>query len=801
MKIKKYRTKKQIVAKREVSVSGFIPYKTFWDDTTIVTKKDWLMNIIKIGGFSFETADDEDVDIRKTIRNTLWKGMSSGNYGLYTHIIRTKKKAYDDGDLESDLPNAFARYLDEAWRQKHAGGNNYINSIYLTIIYKPNTEGVAGLEHMLNKMQQKADKGQWKTQMMDGYDNLVEMTGRIMNSLSDYKPQKLKIKKQESGLYVSEQLEFLGSIINCADLRTMQPSITDIAQYICTNRLFFGKRFIEMRGIFGSKFAGVVSIKEYASRTNAGMLDNFLQLPFEFVLSQSYQFIDRQVAIGKMSLQQARMMQSEDKAVSQMEEITEALDMAMSGSIGFGLHHATVTCVENNIKTLENSLSLATVELSGMGGVAVRERMNMEPAFWAQLPCNYDYIVRAATINTLNFAGLASFHNYPAGKQYNNHWGNAVTVFETTSGTPFYFNFHVRDVGHTTIIGPTGAGKTVLMNFLCAQAQQYHPRLFFFDKDRGAEIFVRAIGGLYTIIDPGKCCKFNPLQLDDTPSNRNFLSEWMQSMAMTYGDKITAEEVELISQAIEGNYKLDKKDRKLANIIPFLGMATPGSLPNRMAMWHTNGTHAMVFDNDKDELEFVDYDNFGFEMGKLLSDKHSLSPVLLYLFHRINMSLDGRPTMIVLDEAWALIDNPVFAPKIKDWLKVLRKLNCFVVFATQSVEDAAGSDISDTLIQQTATQIFLPNLRANAKGYMDSFLLSEREFVLIKTTDPGSRFFLLKQENDAVIARVNLQGMDDVINVLSGRADSVLLLDEIIEEYGDSPDDWLPVFCEKVKTI
>lgn len=155
--------------------------------------------------------------------------------------------------------------------------------------------------------------------------------------------------------------------------------------------------------------------------------------------------------------------------------------------------------------------------------------------------------------------------------------------------------------------------------------------------------------------------------------------------------------------------------------------------------------------------------------------------------------------MIVLDEAWALIDNPVFAPKIKDWLKVLRKLNTFIVFATQSVEDASKSSISDTLIQQTATQIFLPNLKAT-EVYRTAFLLSEREHHLIKTIDPGSRFFLVKQGVDAVIARVDLSGMNDIINVLSGRADTVLILDSVMKEHGSDPEVWIPIFNEKVRS-
>ena len=188
-------------------------------------------------------------------------------------------------------------------------------------------------------------------------------------------------------------------------------------------------------------------------------------------------------------------------------------------------------------------------------------------------------------------------------------------------------------------------------------------------------------------------------------------------------------------------------------------------------------------------------------MAEILKDKASIGPVLLYLFHRINSSLDGTPTMIILDEAWALIDNPIFAPKIKDWLKVLRKLNAFVVFATQSVEDATKSTISDTLVQQTATQIYLPNLKAT-EAYKTTFMLSEREFQLVKTIDPGTRYFLIKQDSGGVVARIDLNGMPDIINVLSGRADTVLLLDDIIRELGsDKPEDWLPIFYKRVRKL
>lgn len=799
LKLKKVRTVKARFAKQEYPQADFIPYAYHWNNHTLLTKNDELVQIIKFGGFSFETADDEDVDIRKNIRNLLLKSISAGAFSLYFHTIRRKKNIFSDDVPIPKMPNEFSALLEEQWRKKHKKQVGFVNELYLTVTRGQNKQGVAALENIFKKMQQRADKSSWAKDMKDAYEDLDEMTTRIMTTLRDYNPELLGTVQTDLGIY-SEMLEFLGTIVNCGATSPMLVPHTEVAKYLPTHRLYFGSRAIEVKSPTGSRFAGIISVKEYGQQTSAGMMDGFLQMPFEFIITQSFSFIDRQVAIGSMKIQQNRMIQAEDVAISQIGEINQALDDAMSGRIGFGKHHMTILCIEDSKKELENVLSMAATELGNTGISPVRETVNLEPCFWAQLPGNQAFVARRATINTLNLASFASLHNYPTGKPHGNHWGDYVTVLDTTSGTPFFFNFHVRDVGHTTIIGPTGAGKTVLMNFLCAQAQKFNCRLFFFDKDRGAEIFLRALGAKYTVLDPSSPCNFNPLQLDDTGETRGFLQEWLKMLISTNKEPVTAENIAKLNDAIVGNYKLDKKDRTLRNIAPFLGIGGDGSLASRIAMWHGNGSHACIFDNEADTIDFSKNNCFGFEMAELLKDPTSLGPTLSYVFHKINLSLDGTPTMIVLDEAWALIDNPVFAPKIKDWLKVLRKLNCFVIFATQSVEDASKSAISDTLIQQTATQIFLPNLKAT-EVYKTNFMLSEREFTLIKTTDPGSRFFLVKQGTDAVIARVDLSGMGDMIQILSGRADTVRLLDKIREEVGNDPERWMPIFWERVKHV
>lgn len=728
------KTAKHSFAKQEVSEAEFVPYLYHWDQQTIVTKEKEFLQIIKVDGFSFETADDDDVDMKKLVRNSLLKSMADGNYALWFHTIRRRQSAYPTGKQ----PPGFPAKVDALWRSKHDHKDSFVNELYITVLRKPNVQGAARVHHLIERASQIGSMEQKELSLRDEQKELAEAVQRIAATLKDYGARILGVV-QRDGMSFSEPMEFLGRLVNCGHAQPMLLSDIDIAHYLPSYRLYFGDRAIEVCGNQKKRYAGIVSIREYAPATAAGLLDGFLQLPFEFIVGQSYVFHNRQAKINAMQLRQRRMIAAEDKAISQVAEISDALDAATSGSVAFGAHQLSILCYDDSLEEVEKNLSLIVAELVNLGINPVREKYFLEQAYWAMLPGNFEYVTRGSDISTLNLSGFASLHNYPTGSINNNHWGDAVTVFNTSSGTPFFFNFHVRDVGHTMIIGPTGAGKTVLMNFLCTQAQKFNCRMFFFDKDRGAEIFIRALSGKYTTIDSSRATGFNPLQLPDTQENRNFLGEWIRALVTLNDELCTAEDMERITEAVNGNYKLAKKDRMLRNIAPFLGIEGPGTIASRLRPWHSDGPYAGLFDNEEDIVDFSTGNSFGFEMGEVLRERVGLAPTLLYLFHRISLSLDGTPTIIVLDEAWALIDNKIFAGRIRDWLKTLRKLNGMVIFATQSVEDATQSDISETLVQQTATQIFLPNPRAT-DDYRRAFMVTEREFNLLRTTDPEAGF-------------------------------------------------------------
>lgn len=776
---------------KEVGASEFIPYLCHFNERAILTKKKDLVSFVRINGYSFQAADDEEIDAKKEVRNNVFKSMSGGNFSIYIHTIRKKHASYPRGEFD----NTFSHRLNLQWEERNAPEYVFMNEHYISIVRKNNSIANV-MSSIAAQMNKDEDNAEYDQGLIDAYNELQENVEKVLQAFAGYGAKLLEVKKQGEAYYC-EMLEFLGMLVNGLSRQPyLLPKMT-IDRHLQSARVYVGRKIIECRAAKETKYMGVVSLKNYRPSTHAGMLDVFLTMPFEFVITQSFGYMDKGAAIHKMQLQQRRMIQSEDLAVSQVAEITGALDDAMAGRYAFGVHHLSILCFAESKKYLDKFCSEIGVELTNIGILNVRESINMEACYWGQLPGNESMLVRRATINTLNLAGFASMHNFPQGKIANNHWGDAVTVFSTYSGTPFFFNFHVRDVGHTMIVGPTGAGKTVLMNFLCAQAQKFRPRMFFFDKDHGAEIFIRAIGGRYSILDPSENSSFNPLQLEENSANKAFLCEWFGDLIKERNRDLTPEESATIVQAVDGVYRLPKEQRVMRNVASFFGAEFVGSIASRLAKWHSGGEKAKIFDNETDNIDFSISNTFGFEMGPILQDSVALGPTLSYLFHRIQTSLDGTPTMIILDEAWALIDNPVFAPKIKDWLKVMRKLNAMVVFATQSVEDATKSAISDTLVQQTATQIFLPNLRATP-AYQKMFMLSDKEFDLIKTMDPSSRFFVIKQDAQAAIARIDLSGMRDAIQILSGRADTVELLQSIMQEYGEDPDDWISIFLQKV---
>ena len=774
----------------ETTAGSRLPYAHHVNDRVLRLRDGTLMLVLRLGGLLFETADSEELNYRKTLRDAMLRAIGSSRFAVYHHIVRRRVETGGEGAF----PDAFSRDLDAVWQARLGAKKLYTNDLFLTLIRRP-TQGRAGIIERVAGLAGLTRGREEVAARLSAECRALEAAGeQLLSAMATYQPRLLSAYDTPSGP-CSEPLEFVSMLYN-AELRPVRLPEGDAGEYLPYRRVSFGRDTVEMgpSSDLPKDLAAIVSIKDYPAQTGPGMLDELLRIPAEMVVTQSFAFVDRQAGLSRMNLALRRMRASDDEALSLRGELAQAKDDVAAGRASFGEHHLTVLVRGRSQGEVDAGVAEVQSTLTDLGIIAVREDLGLEAAFWAQFPGNFGYIARRALIGSANFAGLASGHNFAAGRASGNHWGDAVTVFETTAAGPYHFNFHHGDLGNFTVIGPSGSGKTVIVNFLLAQARRFNPRIVFFDKDRGAELFIRAIGGVYDVLRPGTPSRLNPLLLADTAENRRFLLDWVAQLAGSDGQPLSVDDMAAIKDAVDASFAAPPAYRRLRNFVELLrGGQRPHArdLHSRMRPWWGEGEHAWLFDNAEDA---VDLSNpaVGFDMTRLLDSPALRTPAMMYMFHRVDERLDGTPSIIVVDEGWKALDDEVFVARIRDWEKTIRKRNGLVGFVTQNAEDALSSKISSAIVEQAATQIFTANPKASAEDYITGFGLTRHEFDLIRNLPDTSRCFLVKHGLESVVVRLNLSGADELLTILSGRERTVRLFDEIRARTGDDPAMWIP---------
>ncbi len=447
---------RRAIAAREARVGGKLPYARHLDDDTIETRDGVLLQFIQLAGLPFETADSEEIDYRKSLREGVLRTLATSRFSVYHHIIRRDVAP----ELVGEFGDDFSRALNEAWRKRLAAKKLYVNDLYLTIARRP-LQGSAGtLEGLLRAFG--ARVGPERSARASEIRELSAARATLIATLAPYGARALRVYDTPKGP-CSEPLEFLSSLFN-GEMRPVLLPQSDLGHYLPYRRISFGAQTFELSPSPRLKraFGTILSIKDYPAQTTSGMLDDLLRLPYELTVSQSFSFVDRQTSLNRMNLALRRMRSAEDDALSLRQGLKEAKDEVAAGRAAFGEHHLTVTVWSETQAELDEAVAEVQSSFSNIGIIAVREDVNLEPAFWAQFPGNFRDIARRSLISTANFAGFASCHNFPVGQVDANHWGASVTILETTSAGPYHFNFHNNDLGNFTLIGPSGSGKTVV---------------------------------------------------------------------------------------------------------------------------------------------------------------------------------------------------------------------------------------------------------------------------------------------------------------------------------------------------
>ncbi|CAN7307669.1 VirB4 family type IV secretion/conjugal transfer ATPase [Caballeronia sp. LjRoot34] len=787
------------VVNREVFVADFVPYSSHISDTVIRTREDDYVVIRKIGGIAFEATDPVDILVRHNGFNQLVRGLEGGHVALWVHRVR--RRVTDR--FSTRYENAFCQDLAERYYGSFDGYRMMANELYLTVVYRPSRTRLGRLFSRAAR-RTLAEIRQAQT---DALRVMAELGNQIDAGLKPYDPEVLGVygRARSNGRAVvrySRALEFLGFIVNGTWEPVPVPA-GPIREALPTSRLFFGAEKVEIRAPAATRHGALLDIKDYPDESEPGMLNGLLYGDYEYIETQSFTILDRPSAKEALERQRNQLIAGEDVAGTQIAAMDHALNDLVNGDFVLGEYHYSLAVLGDSAAQVGKHVATARTQLADAGFQSALIDLVADAAWFAQLPANWRYRPREAKLTSRNFCGLASLHNFATGKRDGNPWGEAITIVKTPSGQPLYLNFHAtsekvdsadeKALANVQIIGPSGGGKTALEMLLLAMATKYGITAVVFDKDRGTEIAIRAMGGVYTQIRRGEPTGFNPFQMEPTAANIDFWERLVRKLVDIDAPLSAKEELE-ISRAVREVARMAPALRRLSTVRQLLPNVGENSLYARLTKWCAGGRLGWVLDNPADRCDFAAGSLFAFDDTELLDDPEVSTPVTMYLLHRTESLIDGRRFVYVMTEFWKRLGDPVFADFAKNKQKTIRKQNGLGIFDTQSPEDVLGSDIARALVEQTATFFFLANPRADHDDYVHGFKLTEAEFGIVRSLGENSRMFLVKQGHRSAIGKLDLGGLGDVLDVLSGTTDNVELLDEIRAETGDAPQRWLPVF-------
>ena len=727
---------------------------------------------------------------------------------MWSHKLRRVVKER----LRGKYTNDFARELDERYYRTFDTVRQMATELYVTIVYRPTPSRSARLFKRLAVR----TVDEIKAKQQESLDVIDDIAKQFEAAMGKYDPVRLGVFPK-GNVACSEMLAFYGFLVNGV-WEDVPLRHAELSEYLPTSRLHFGDRngMLEIWHPNDKTFVGFLDFQEYPKQSEPGMNNVILYGRYEYIETQSFAIKNKHDARAALERQMGQMVAAEDASPKELADMQRALDDLHDGEIEIGEYHYTLAVFGASLEDVAKNMSDARAKLQDGPGfkMAVVDAIP-ECAWFAQVPGNWSMRPREASITSRNFACLSPFHNFSRGKRAGNPWGEALALMKTPSGQPYYFNFHAspedkdstdeKYPGNTFICGSTGVGKTAFVMSLLCFAQKYEGlRAVFFDKDRGAEIGIRALGGKYYALKRGEPTGFNPLQFRPTEDNIMFCERLVRQLVKSHDENapaMTAREEADVSRAVRSvmSDAVSPSVRRLGLVAQNLQVTGDNSLRDRLRKWIGDGPLAWAFDNPKDTQDFQGATLFGYDYTEFLDDPEVRTPIMAYLLHITESLIDGRPFIYLMDEFWKPLQDEIFSDFALNKQKTIRKQSGLGVFMTQSPSDVLVHRIGKTMVEQSVTQVFLPNPKADHDDYVNGFKVTEAEYQIIKRLPEASRKFLVKQGHRAAIVMFDLGGMNDILNVISGTTDNIELLDVIRAEVGDDPKVWLPIFHRRTE--
>ena len=763
-------------------IAYYYPWGFFWDGICI-NKDGSLQKTIQFRGNDLDSVTQEEMKTIVARFNNILKRFSS-KWSVSIDCIR---KRIGQSDINKDVEYIATKCFEYERTALFNSGEHFDSKYYITINYLPEQELISKVGNVLvnKKNNTKEDKKNTNDTGYIAKEHIEFFKAEINNFFELIKNSFTEAKY----LTESEMLSYYHTCVSDTDQKV---------NYVPDGNFFIDSFLSDCEVVggiepeIGENHIRIIAILQFPGESFPGMLDALNRTNVEYRWNTRYMALDKLEALklldiyhgkwyqGRKSFKQL-MMEAFTKKESthinlnaeiKANEVKEVKIFVESDDVGLGFYTTNIIVSGKDLDKVEEDAQEVRKLINSLGFTAQVERTNTLDAWLGSLPGNTTANCRRPPMHTLTLAHLLPLSAVWAGNDRNKHLdGPALIKTETTGKTPFFLNLHYGDVGHTFIVGPTGTGKSVLLNTIAANFLKYKgAQIFTFDKGASSKALAYSCGGDFFDLGVDDM-SFQPFSNIDDQNEKEWANEWILDVIEQENVEITPEVKMAVSSAMESLSQSPKHHRTLQNFKTIVN----NILVKDALGEYIDGSLKKYFTSDKN---FISNNKIiTFEMETVMEKKVIVRPLLNYLFHQLELKLDGSPTLILLDECWLFFDNPKFAEKIREWLKVFRKKNASVVFATQSLNDVAKSTIKDAVLESCYTRIYLANSNAlsdeNIKVYQD-FDLNKKEISIIANMTPklqyyyksphGSRLFQLNLSSFE-LAFVGVSGVDDVSRV------------------------------------
>lgn len=776
--ISKLKTKKPSVFAFTNLVNDFIPYACHIDHQTVITKNGELLQTIRIIGLSQDKMGSELDDLRGMIRKAIIENVKSADFALWIHTVR-RKANLDPGRRYESM---FAHDVHESWCEKNYWREKYINELYITVLYKGEAFNLRDKMEVLRSLSFIAQRRHHDEIIKSSLTKLYQVSDAILNSLSAYGAVRLKMVEYEDS-FRCEIIEFFSKIIHLHQAVVPAP-VRDISEILASGKVAFGNNTFQVLHKGTKHFGAMFSIKEYHD-FSCNLINQLLKTPQEYIVTQSLTFTDNAEALKQLENINYIISLSKDDEFKEKSGLKKMIDNAKGGEADFCKQQLSLMIFGEDQEILLKAITKMYDSISKLGIAIIREDLLAETLYWGQLPGNFNFIKRTSIISTNNIAGYTSLHNSPSGKS-SSIWGTPITIFRRNDSTPYFFNFHVGNAGHTMVIGAKVSAKNVLTNFFLSETTKLSPKIFCLCGDKSSQVTIKALGGKYCHLDH-KAHLFNPLHLQDSQVNRQFLSSWL---ALILGTETNSE----IQAIVDSIFKVDKQYRNLSNFAQF---SNNHDFLAKIAPWAGSGTLGRLFCNEIDLFDASGNPIMGFDLSTVLSQGESIFlPIVMYLLFRYNMLLDGNPALFVMNNCDSLYRIHDFTEQLSEVLDYYTGRNC-VAILNCIAEDFNLNQFPETLLNKFVTKLFLPD-KEFCERYSSKLKLSLDQINKIKDMKILYRNFMVLQNNESTICELNLDGIDYATEALAGTDKATAAMNHAIAKTSDKVADWLHPFYEKV---